>query len=134
MATSMKDVTAADMDQYIERFPPAIKTHLQAIRKTIRQAAPEATEAIKYAIPTFILKGNLVHFAAFTHHIGFYPAPSGIKAFEKELAKYKQGKGSLQFPLDEPMPLELITRIVQYRVKQNLEKATGKTLPRKKTT
>lgn len=114
--------TASDIDAYIATFPEDIQARLQEVRATIRKAAPEATEAIKYAIPTFVLKGNLVHFAAFKNHIGFYPAPTGIKAFEKDLSVYKQGKGSVQFPLDRPMPLALITRIVEYRVKQQTEK------------
>lgn len=110
------------VDSYIASFPAEIQALLQQVRKTIQQAAPDATEAIKYAIPTFILNGNLVHYAAFKHHIGFYPAPTGIKAFEQELSPYKQGKGSIQFPFDQPLPLELITKIVAYRIKQNAEK------------
>jgi len=117
---------APDIDTYIAEFPEDVQARLQEVRATIRKAAPEATEAIKYAIPTFVLKGNVVHFAAFKSHIGFYPAPTGIKAFEKELSVYKQGKGSVQFPLDQPMPLALITRIVEYRVKQNTEKEKEK--------
>lgn len=117
---------APDIDTYIAEFPEDVQARLQEVRATIRKAAPEATEAIKYAIPTFVLKGNLVHFAAFKSHIGFYPAPTGIKAFEKELSVYKQGKGSVQFPLDQPMPLALITRIVEYGVKQNTEKEKEK--------
>jgi uncharacterized protein YdhG (YjbR/CyaY superfamily) len=110
------------VDSYIASFPADVQALLQQVRKTIQQAAPDATEAIKYAIPTFVLNGNLVHYAAFKHHIGFYPAPTGIKAFEQELAPYKQGKGSIQFPLDQPLPLDLITKIVLYRVKQNSQK------------
>ena len=109
------------VDAYIATFPAEVQTLLQQVRKTIQQAAPDATEAIKYAMPTFVLNGNLVHFAAFKQHIGFYPAPTGIKAFEKELSPYKQGKGSIQFPLDQPLPLDLITKIVRYRVKQNTQ-------------
>lgn len=114
--------TAPDIDTYIAAFPENIQALLQEIRTTIRKAAPEATEAIKYAIPTFILNGNLVHFAAFKNHIGFYPTPTGIDTFEKDLSAYKQGKGSVQFPLDQPMPLDLITRIVEYRVQQHKKK------------
>ncbi|RFM29342.1 iron chaperone [Chitinophaga silvisoli] len=110
------------VDSYIASFPEDVQTLLQQVRTTIRQAAPTATEAIKYAIPTFVLNGNLVHYAAFKHHIGFYPTPTGIKAFEKELSPYKQGKGSIQFPLDQPLPLDLITKIVLYRLKQNSKK------------
>ncbi len=111
-----------EIDTYIAAFPAAVQKQLQLVRNTIKKAAPEATEAIKYAIPTFVLNGNLVHFAGYDKHIGFYPAPVGIKAFEKELSVYKQGKGSVQFPLTEPMPLELITKIVKYRVRQQAEK------------
>lgn len=117
----MKNI-APDIDAYIADFPEDIQARLQEVRATIHKAAPAATEAIKYAIPTFVLNGNLVHFAAFQNHIGFYPTPSGIEEFDKELSVYKQGKGSVQFPLDQPMPLGLITRIVAYRVKQNTEK------------
>jgi uncharacterized protein YdhG (YjbR/CyaY superfamily) len=106
---------AKDIDEYIAGFPKEIQDMLQQIRATIRKVAPEAEEAIKYAIPTFVLNGkNLVHFAAFKNHIGFYPTPTGIESFQKELSKYKQGKGSVQFPLDEPMPLNLITEIVKF--------------------
>ena len=94
------------IDDYISGFSKDIQVILQEVRKTIKAAAPGAEEAIRYAIPTFVLNGkNLVHFAAFKNHIGFYPIPSGIKAFEKELAVYKQGRGSVQFPLNRPMPL-----------------------------
>ena len=114
------------IDQYIRDFPGPIQDLLQQIRKTILSAAPEATEAISYAIPTFKLNGNLVHFAAFKNHIGFYPAPTGLKEFEKELAPYAQGKGSVQFPLDQPIPFALIEKIVKHRVQQNLSKPAGK--------
>ena len=111
------------MDEYIAAFPKNIQTLLEQMRTTIRKAAPDAVETISYAIPTFKLNGNLVHFAAFKNHIGFYPTPAGIEEFEKELSVYKQGKGSVQFPLDKPLPLALITRIVKYRTKKN----TGQT-------
>ena len=114
------------IDNYISNFPTEIQTRLEEIRKTIKNAAPEAAETIKYAMPTFVLNGNLVHFAAFKNHIGFYPVPSGIEAFKKELSFYKGAKGSVQFPLDKPMPLELISRIVQFRVSENLKKAKAK--------
>ena len=114
------------IDEYISGFPEDIQTLLQQIRVTIREAAPEAEEAIKYAMPTFVLNGNLVHFAAFKNHIGFYPVPSGIEAFKKELSVYKGAKGSVQFPLDQPMPLELITQIVKFRVSENMKKAKTK--------
>src|SRR3954471_6034666 len=114
------------IDEYITGFPENIREKLEALRATIRKAAPTAEEIISYGMPTFYLKGNLVHFAAFKNHIGFYPAPSGIESFKEELSIYKEGKGSVQFPLDEPMPLDLITRIVKFRVAQNTEKAANK--------
>ena len=117
---------AGNIDEYIATFPPKIQKLLKQVRGTIAKAAPEAEEAIRYAIPTFILNGNLVHFAAFKNHIGFYPAPSGIEAFKKEVADYEAGKGSLQFPFDKPLPLSLVTKIVKYRVAQNLEKSKSK--------
>lgn len=111
-----------DIDEYIAGFPKDIQKILEQIRATIKKAAPNAGETIKYAMPTFTLKGNLIHFAAFKNHIGLYPAPMGIEAFKKELSIYKGAKGSVQFPLDKPMPLNLITKIVKFRVKKNLEK------------
>ncbi len=115
---SMNTKIAPDIDTYIASFPPAVQKQLNLMRATIKKVAPAATETIKYAIPTFVLNGNLVHFAAYTNHIGFYPAPVGIEAFEDELSVYKQGKGSVQFPIDEPLPLDLVKKIVEYRVKQ----------------
>ena len=112
------------IDHYISLFPEATQEALEQVRATIKKAAPQATEDIKYAMPTFILNGNLVHFAAFKNHIGFYPAPTGIDAFKKELSAYKTGKGSIQFPLDQPMPLSLISKMVTYRVKQNMGKTS----------
>ena len=107
---------AKDIDDYIAGFPPNVQKLLQKIRTTIHKAVPKATEAIKYQIPTFVLDGrNLIHFAAFQEHIGVYPAPRDA-AFEKELAPYAGGKGTVRFPLDEPLPLDLIKRIVQYRI------------------
>jgi uncharacterized protein YdhG (YjbR/CyaY superfamily) len=120
-----------DIDAYIAAFPEDIREMLQKIRSTIQKAAPAATEAIKYAMPTFVLQGNLVHFAAFKNHIGFYPAPMGLEAFKKELSGYKGSKGAVQFPLDKPMPLGLIAKIVKYRVKANLEKAKANTKAKK---
>jgi uncharacterized protein YdhG (YjbR/CyaY superfamily) len=114
------------IDEYIAGFPPDVQDVLQKIRTTIHEAAPEAMEKISYQMPTFYLKGNLVHFAAFKEHIGFYPVPTGIEKFKKELSVYKQGKGSVQFPLDQPMPYELITKIVKFRVKENLASAAAK--------
>lgn len=115
-------VTFSTIDEYIALFPKEIQDILQKMRTTIQKAAPDATEAISYQMPTFKLNGNLVHFAGYKHHIGFYPAPSGIEAFKKELAPYTQGKGSIQFPLDQPIPYDLVTKIVQFRVKENLKK------------
>lgn len=123
----MATIHHQSIDEYIASFPKETQEILEQVRATIQKAAPEATEAIRYAIPTFILNGNLVHFAAFKNHIGFYAAPTGNDAFKEELSVYKGGKGSVQFPIDQPMPLELITRIVQFRVQEN----TGKALKKK---
>lgn len=106
------------IDEYIAEHPAKVQKILQKVRATIRKAAPEAEEAIKYRLPTFVLHGNLVHFGAFKEHIGFYALPSGHAKFQKELAKYKSGKGSVQFPLDEPMPYDLITQIVKFRMEE----------------
>lgn len=111
--------TATTIDEYIAEFPPGIRKMLQELRALIRATAPEATEKISYAIPTFFLKKNLVHFAAFEKHIGFYPGPTGIEAFKEELKPYKSAKGSVQFPLGEPLPMDLIRRIVEFRVAEN---------------
>lgn len=119
------------VDEYIATFPPEIQTILEEIRATIKAAAPDAVEKISYQMPTFALEGNLVHFAAFKNHIGFYPTPSGTEAFKEELARYQAGKGSIQFPLTEPMPLDLITRIVKLRVAENQEKAALKARKKK---
>ena len=116
----------ASMDEYIAAFPKETQKILQEIRAAIKAAAPEAEEKISYQMPTFAQNGNLVHFAAFKNHIGFYPVPTGIEKFKKELSAYDGGKGSVQFPLDEPMPLALISRIVKFRVKKNLTKAKAK--------
>ena len=112
------------LDEYIEAFPTNVQNLLEKMRKTIRKAAPEASEVISYQMPTFKLNGkNLVHFAAFKNHIGFYPIPSGIEAFKEELSQYKQGKGSVQFPIDKPIPYDLVEKVVKYRVKENLARA-----------
>jgi len=110
------------VDEYIGIFPLNVQKILKKLRETIRKTVPAAEETINYQIPTFKLNGNLVHFAAFKNHIGFYPAPSAIEAFNKELSAYKVSKGSIKFPLDEPVPFELIIKIVKYRVKENLNK------------
>jgi uncharacterized protein YdhG (YjbR/CyaY superfamily) len=107
------------IDEYIKTFPEDVQNILKKMRATIREAAPDAEEAISYQIPTFRLNGNLVHFAAYKNHIGFYPAPSGIEAFKKELSPYKGAKGSVQFPIDKPVPYDLVKKIVLFRVKEN---------------
>ncbi len=111
------------IDAYIALFPEEIQGRLRAMRAAIHAAAPEATEKISYQMPTFYLEGNLVHFAALKRHIGFYPTPSGIEAFKEELSGYVTSKGALQFPLNSPLPLELVGRITRYRAAENLEKA-----------
>jgi uncharacterized protein YdhG (YjbR/CyaY superfamily) len=121
------------IDEYIGMFPEDVQRILNELRQTIRVAAPAARETINYQIPTFTLNGNLVHFAAFENHIGFYPTPSGMEAFKKELSGYKGAKGSVQFPIHEPLPLPLIRRIVEYRVKENMERKPKKKSSRKKS-
>jgi uncharacterized protein YdhG (YjbR/CyaY superfamily) len=118
----MLKISANNIDEFIAAYPPAMQEKLRKMRNTIKKAAPAATEAIKYGIPTFVLNGNLVHFAAYEHHIGFYPAPSGIVEFRKELAPYESAKGSVRFPLDKPLPLALIAQIVKFRVAENMSK------------
>ena len=112
-----------NIDEYIAGFPSDIQKILAKIRSTIKKAAPGAEEKISYQMPTFTLNGNLVHFAAFREHIGFYPTPSGTEKFQKELTAYKGGKGSIRFPLDEPIPFALIEKIVKFRVKESLERS-----------
>jgi uncharacterized protein YdhG (YjbR/CyaY superfamily) len=121
-----KQTAPSTIDEYIAGFPPEVQAILQKIRLTIRKAAPGAQETISYQMPTFTLHGNLVHFAAFKNHIGFYPTPTGTEKFQKELATYKGGKGSVQFPLDQPIPYGLIAKIVKFRVKENSAKAAAK--------
>jgi uncharacterized protein YdhG (YjbR/CyaY superfamily) len=111
----------ADIDEYIKVFPNDVQKILERMRQAIHDAVPEAEEAISYQMPAFKVKGkNLVFFAAFKNHIGFYPIPSGIDAFKSELSHYKTGKGSVQFPLDKPIPYDLVTRIVKFRIKEIL--------------
>jgi uncharacterized protein YdhG (YjbR/CyaY superfamily) len=110
------------IDEYIEGLPKGVRRILSELRSTIEKAAPGATEKISYRMPTFYYNGNLVHFAAFERHIGFYPTPSGIVEFQGELKRYHTSKGAIQFPMDEPLPLELVTRIVKFRVVQNAER------------
>ncbi len=114
------------IDEYIAGFPPDIQELLHKVRATVRKAAPGAQEAIKYQMPTFVLNGNLVHFAAFKKHLGFYPAPTGVEAFKQELAAYATSKGAVQFPLGQPIPYGLIGRIVKFRVKESLARAQAK--------
>lgn len=108
-------------DEYISAFPLSTQTILEKIRSTIKEEAPTATEKISYGIPTFYLNGNLVHFAAFKNHIGFFPAPSGINAFKKELSKYRTGKGTLQFLYNQEIPYDVIRKVVKFRVKENIK-------------
>ena len=124
---TMNKTTPNNIDAYIANFPKNIQEILSELRATIRDAAPEAEEAISYQMPTFRFKGNLVHFAAHKNHIGFYPTPSGIEKFKKELSVYEGAKGSVKFPIDQPLPFDLISKIVKFRVAENLERATRKT-------
>lgn len=110
------------IDEYIQTYPRNIQSILEQMRQAIRKAAPEASEAISYQMPAFKLNGNLVYFAAFKNHIGFYPTSSGIESFKKELSQYKTSKGAVQFPLDKPIPYDLVEKIVLFRVKENLAK------------
>ena len=110
------------IDEYIAKYPDDVAQILTQIRSVIKESAPGAIEKISYQMPTFYLNGNLVHFAAFEKHIGFYPTPSGIEAFKDEIARYKWSKGAVQFPIDEPMPYDLIRRIVAFRVAENSKK------------
>ena len=114
------------IDGYIASFPENIQAILEKIRLTISQAAPDASEKISYGMPTFALEGNLVHFAAFKNHIGFYSTPSGTAKFQQDISQYKHAKGSIQFPLSQPMPFDLIVQIVKFRVEENLVKAAAK--------
>lgn len=124
-------ITSEEIDNYILKFPPEIQEILKTLRKVIRASAPDAEEKISYQMPTFALNGNLVHFAAYKNHIGFYPAPSGIDAFKHELSDYKGAKGSVQFPIEKPLPYELISKIVKYRVAENIKLAEGKSNKKK---
>lgn len=119
-------ITPSSIDEYILRFTPDIQETLEMLRKVIKEAAPDAEEKISYQMPTFVLHGNLVHFAAFKNHIGLYPTPSGIDAFKEELSEFKGAKGSIRFPIDKPLPYELISKIVKCRVTENIKKAEDK--------
>ncbi|MGE7879378.1 iron chaperone [Peribacillus muralis] len=114
------------IDEYIVQFPDDVQEILKTIRNVIKAAAPEASEKISYQMPTFAMHGNLVHFAAYKNHIGFYPTSRGISAFEDALSEYKRSKGAVQFPLNKPIPYDVITEIVTFRVKENIEKAAAK--------
>ncbi len=122
----MKENAVNTIDEYMLQFPIEIQTILTELRAFITKLVPEATQKISYQMPTFYLYGNLVHFAAHKNHIGFYPAPSAIEAFQEEISKYKWAKGSVQFPLNEPMPYELIKKMVLFRVKENTNKHNDK--------
>jgi uncharacterized protein YdhG (YjbR/CyaY superfamily) len=119
-------IAFASIDDYISTFTPEVQEKLETLRKVINESAPEAEEKISYQMPTFALHGNLVHFAAYKNHIGFYPAASGIEAFKHELSEYKGAKGSIQFPIDKPIPYQLISRIVKYRTAENIKQAENK--------
>jgi uncharacterized protein YdhG (YjbR/CyaY superfamily) len=110
------------VDEYIRSFPELIQKKLEQMRGVIKKQAPQAEEKISYQMPTFYLNGNLVHFAGYSKHIGFYPTPGAIEAFKDELSKYKYSKGAVQFPLDKPLPLALIRKIVKFRVEENMKK------------
>jgi len=121
-----KKIGFTSIDEYIATFPKEIQKILKELRATIKASAPDAEEKISYQMPTFYLKGNLIHFAAFKNHIGVYPSPSGTQAFKRELSIYQGAKGSIKFPIDEPLPLELVRKIVKFRVAENLKKAETK--------
>lgn len=116
----------ASIDEYISGFPEPVQAILSELRSLIRLAAPQAVEKISYRIPTFYFNGNLVHFAAFKRHIGFYPGASGVSAFRQELKSYKTSKGAIQFPLGQPLPLALVKKIVEFRIKENSQRKVGK--------
>ena len=124
-------VTPQSVDEYISKFATEIQEILQMIRKVIKESAPDAEEKISWGMPTFVLHGNLVHFAAHKNHIGLYPSPSGTDTFKFELAEYKGGKGSIRFPIEKPMPYKLIGKIVRFRVSENIKIAEDKLLNKK---
>ena len=126
MEESSKTILAGNIDEYITGFPEHIRVILEKLRDTIRKAAPDAEEVMSYQMPAFKFHGMLVYFAMHKNHIGFYPTPSGIEAFKKELSAYEGAKGSIKFPIEKPLPYGLITKIVKFRVKENLEKAKTK--------
>ncbi|PGZ85545.1 DUF1801 domain-containing protein [Bacillus sp. AFS029533] len=118
--------TFETIDEYISQFQPEVQEKLQSLRKTVKEVVPNAVERISYQMPTFALNKNLVHFAAFINHIGFYPGASGIAAFKQELSVYKGAKGSVQFPINDPLPFDLIKKIVKYRELEDIKKAEEK--------
>lgn len=120
-----------NIDEYIELFPTEVQSKLKELRQVIKTAAPDAEEKIGYQMPTFVLKGNLVHFAAYKNHIGFYPTPSGIEAYRDEFSIYEGSKGAIRFPIDKPLPFDLISRVVKFRVIENLKRAEQKTEQKK---
>lgn len=122
----MKRIPAKTVDEYIKAFPPAVRARLSELRKTAKALAPQAEELISYGIPGYKYHGMLFYFAAYANHISVYPAPRNVEAFKKELAAYKGGKGTMQIPLDKPLPLSLIKRIIKFRIKANEEKAALK--------
>jgi uncharacterized protein YdhG (YjbR/CyaY superfamily) len=126
----MQTEPSKDIDDYIAGFPRDVQASLRKIRAIVRKAAPDVVETIKYRMPTFVLNGNLVHFAAFPKHIGFYPTPSAIQAFSAELEEYQSAKGSIQFPLDKPVPFSLVERMVAFRVKETRDKMQSRTRKR----
>ena len=121
-----KQQQPATIDEYIADSPENVQPHLEKVRAAIRKAAPDAEEAIKYSIPTFVLNGNLIHFAGWNNHVGLYPGSKPIEMFKDELAKYEISKGTVRFPLDKPIPLGLIGKITKYCVKRNSERAAAK--------
>jgi len=122
----MENTKATTIDEYIAEHPASTQTLLHVLRNHIKMIVPDAAETISYGVPTFILAGNLVHFAAYKNHIGFYPGASGISNFPTELALYQTSKGTVQFPINQPLPVELIEKIVRFRVQENLDKAKSR--------
>ena len=126
MAATIKEKQAGNIDGYIAGFPEQIRKKLEEMRMIVKKAAPGAEETINYGVPTLILSGNLIHFGGFKNHIGFYPAPSGIEAFKKELSVYEGAKGSVKFPVNKPLPAALIAKIVKFRAQENMENPVRK--------
>jgi len=125
----MRKIDYSTIDQYIRTFSDDVQARLEKLRRTIKRAAPDAEEAISYQMPTFKLKGNLVHFAAFKNHIGFFPGVSGVQVFKKGSSAFETSKGTVRFPLDKPLPLALVAKVVRHRVKENLDWAEKKKKP-----